>query len=171
MVTQTRSIYGRAFGYGVLGALLMTVLMALMRWVGLTAFNFPAFLGSMLTQDFSAATWVAGFVWHLINGGIFGLVYGAVFKATGRANAGRGTVIGFIHWLAFSAVMAFSPAIHPLIPSEIAEPGFFAINYGFLTAVGTLALHLIFGYVVGNSVEGMVARNKKIRKGYSHRYA
>lgn len=128
-------------------------------------------LGSMLTQEFSASTWVVGFVWHLINGGIFGLVYGAVFKATGSASAGKGTVAGFVHWLAFSAVMALAPGIHPLIPSEIVEPGFFAINYGVITAVGALALHLIFGYVVGNALEGMIARNRRIERGYSQRYA
>ncbi|MEX0799212.1 MAG: hypothetical protein WD025_07190 [Bacteriovoracaceae bacterium] len=171
MVTQTKSIYGRAFGYGILGAFIMTVLMALMRWVGMTTFNLPMFLGSMLTQEFNASTWVVGFIWHLINGGIFGLVYAAVFKGVGKASAGKGTLLGFVHWLVFSAAAAFSPGIHPLIPSEIVAPGFFVINYGVFTAVGGLALHLIYGYVVGNALEGMVARNRKIEKGYSRRYA
>ena len=167
MVTQTKSIYARAFAYGVLGAFIMTVLLVLMRGRGLTQFNISMFLGSMLTQEFNPSTWVVGFIWHLLNGGIFGLVYAGVFKGIGNASAGRGTMLGFVHWLVFSAVLAFSADVHPLIPSELAEPGFFAINYGVITAVGTLALHLIFGYVVGNSLEGVIARNRRMERRYS----
>lgn len=165
MADKNASIYGKAFGYGVLGAFMMTVLLALLRWTGLTEFNISMFLGSMISQDFTATSWVLGFAWHLINGGIFGLIYGAVFKAVGGAGAGRGTFFGFVHWLAFSAAMALAPGIHPLIPSEIAPPGFFAINYGVVTAVGALALHLIFGYIVGNGLEGRVATRPGARKG------
>ena len=156
MVAGRKSIYPRAFGYGVLGAFMMTVLLALVRWVGLTQFNISMFLGSMITQEFTATTWAIGFAWHLLNGGIFGMVYAGIFRATGSASAGKGTLFGFIHWLGFSLVMALSPNIHPLIPSEIVEPGYFAINYGVITAVGALALHLIFGYIVGNGLEGRV---------------
>lgn len=169
MVTQTKSVYGRAFAYGVLGTFIMTVLLVLMRWSGLTQFNISMFLGSMLTLEFNPSTWVAGFIWHLLNGGIFGLIYAAIFKGIGSASSGRGTMLGFVHWLVFSAVLAFSADIHPLIPSELPEPGFFAINYGAITAVGTLALHLVFGYVIGNSLEGVIARNRKIKRSYTRK--
>ena len=171
MVDRKSSFYGRAFAYGVLGAFMMTVLLVLMRWAGLTQFNIAMLLGSMLSQDFSASAWVMGFAWHLVNGGIFGLIYGAIFKAVGQAGAGRGTLFGFVHWLAFSLVMALAPAIHPLVPSELAAPGFFAINYGVLTAVAGLALHLIFGYIVGNGLEGRVPAKPRAKTVYRKRYA
>ena len=161
----------RDSAYGVLGAFIMSVLLVLMRWSGLTQFNISMFLGSMLTQEFTPSTWVVGFIWHLFNGGIFGLIYAGVFKGIGNANAGKGTLIGFVHWLIFSAIMAFSANIHPLIPSELEEPGFFAINYGAVTAIGALCLHLVFGYVIGNSLEGVIARNRKIKRSYKRGYA
>lgn len=163
MAEKENSIYGRAFGYGVLGAFMMSVLLALARWVGLTEFNFPMFLGTMITHEFTATTFFLGLAWHLFNGGVFGVIYGGIFKASGEASAGRGTLLGFVHWLAFSLFMAGSPGFHPLIPSELVAPGFFAINYGVITAVSALCLHLIFGYIVGNGLEGKARANTKTR--------
>lgn len=166
-----RSIYTKAFAYGVLGAFFISALLAGMRWTGLTQFNFSVFLGSMLTQEFSLTTWAIGAIWHLLNGGVFGLLYCWIFKRSAGAGAGRGVMLGFVNWLAFAVFMAFSPSIHPLIPSEITEPGFFAINYGGLTAVILFGLHLIFGYIIGNGLEGKLPFKKRPRPYIPRRYA
>lgn len=158
----SKSYYLNAFGYGVLGSLFMSVLMALLRWSNLSEFNFSMFLGSALTQSFSAQSFFMGFIWHLINGGIFGTVYAGGFRwldkrdygLDKKARTGKGLVFGLVHWLLFSLVMALSPNLHPLIPSEIYPPGLFAINYGVITSLSALGLHLIFGYIVGNGMEG-----------------
>lgn len=171
MEQPNRGIYLKAFGYGVLGAFLMSALLALARWSGLTQFNLSMFLGSFITQEFTVGTWVLGFVWHLINGGVFAVAYCSIFKASGGATTGKGTLLGFVHWLIYSLIMAVSSDFHPLIPSEIVEPGFFAINFGAFTAISGLVLHLIFGYIIGNGLEGKVFTHRKPRVTYGKRYA
>lgn len=166
-----KSLYTKGFLYGVLGAFFISLILAGMRWTGLTQFSFFGFLGSMLTREFTLTSWAVGAIWHLLNGGIFGLIYCWIFKRGGGAGAGRGLMLGFAHWLAFSMIMAVSPSFHPLIPSEILEPGFFAINYGAMTAIIMLGLHLIFGYIVGNGLEGKLPIIKRPKRYVPRRYA
>lgn len=161
MAKQKSSYYYRAFAYGALGAFTMTILLVLMRWVGLTQFNLSVFLGSMLTGNISTSSWAMGFSWHILNGGIFGLVYAGLFKWTGSASAGKGTSFAFVHWLFFSVFMGVASSFHALIPAQIADPGYFALNYGVLTAITGLVLHLVFGFIVGNALEGSVFHGRK----------
>ncbi len=94
-----RSIYIKGFLYGALGAFFIAALLAGMRWSGMTQFNISVFLGSMLTKEFTLTTWAVGAIWHLINGGIFGICYCWIFKRSGGASAGKGVMLGFVHWL------------------------------------------------------------------------
>ncbi len=149
----------KAFSAGITGAVVMTVLMFLGRAFGLTALNLEMALGSMLTQTLGAATWILGFGMHLIAGGVFALVYAWGFEnISHHSGAGTGTWYGVIHTLISGiVVLGLMPAVHPLIPEVLAAPGMFAINYGALTATAFIALHLIYGAVVG-SMYGPLAR-------------
>lgn len=156
-------LYGVAFGAGILGAVIMTVLVTVCRAIGWTPMNLELSLGSLITQDMGAGTWLLGFGMHLLFGGLFGVVYASIFKAMRRSGSGVGATIGFFHWLIAGVVLAVMPAIHPLIPEVIAAPGWFAANAGFFTMLLVLAEHLIYGAVVGGIYHSSV-RSMRVKR-------
>lgn len=141
--------YASAFAAGVLGAFILTVLMAIGRVSGLDVFNIELVLGSMLTRTLNPGTWMLGFIWHLINGGIFACIYAFGFRTLNRASASLGTGFGFIHWLFAGLAAGLLPVLHPLVPGEFSVPGYFLANLGPMSFIGFLIAHLIFGAVVG----------------------
>jgi hypothetical protein len=140
-----------AFGIGMAGAAVMSVVLALLRALDLTELNLEMMLGAMLTQDVSALTWLLGLAMHLVAGGVFALIYAVLFELQGKASAGRGVGIAAIHTLFSGLLMAGLAAIHPAVPEHPAlpAPGFLAVGYGLLTAIGFVALHLLYGAIVG----------------------
>ncbi|MGE0129052.1 MAG: DUF6789 family protein [Blastocatellales bacterium] len=148
--------YGRAFGAGALGGLVMTILMALGRMMGMTEMNLEMALGSMMTQNISSATWVMGFIMHLVISGLIALIYAAGFEyVTHRSNWLLGAGFGAIHTIIAGIVMGMMGGIHPLMaPPPAPEgylmaPGFFASNFGPMTVMAFIVLHLIYGAIVG----------------------
>ena len=148
--------YGRAFGAGVLGGLVMTILMALGRMMGMTTMNLEMALGSMLTQNLGSATWLMGFIMHLIISGLIALLYAAGFEyVTHRSNWLLGASFGAIHTVIAGVVMGMMGNIHPLMAPPpppagyLMAPGFFAANFGMMTALAFIMLHLIYGAIVG----------------------
>src|SRR5918996_4165907 len=141
--------YGKAFGAGVVGAVVMTVIMAMARAMGMPV-NLELMLGTMMGGPPSLATWILGFIIHLVAGGIFALIYAAGFEyLTHRADWLVGVGFGFIHSLFAGLLMAMMPAMHPLIPEQMPAPGAFMSNMGLMGVVAEIMLHLIYGAIVG----------------------
>ena len=141
--------YGKAFGAGVLGAVVMTVMMAVARAMGMPA-NLEMMLGTMMGGPPSAAKWVIGFIIHLVDGGIFALIYAVGFEyLTHRAGWLVGAGFGFIRSLVAGLFMAMMPAMHPLIPEAMPAPGAFMSNLGLMGVIAEIMLHLIYGAIVG----------------------
>jgi hypothetical protein len=134
--------FGRIFQAGVLGAAVMSILAQISVWMSVPFFSIELFLGSLITgRGTGSASWLLGFAWHLINGGIFALFYRAIFRMTGRGGATFGALLGMVQWLIAGVVMPFIPVTH--------AHGFAWSTWGDATFFGTLVLHLSFGATVG----------------------
>jgi hypothetical protein len=146
--------YDKAFKAGMLGALAITVLMVIARAFDVTTLNIEMALGSMLTQQISASSWMLGFIMHIILGGLLAQLYAFGFEfLTERTSAWIGAGFSLIHSSIAGMVMFVLGSIHPLMRNhgELLAPGPFAINYGTLTAVAFVGLHLVYGSWVGSS--------------------
>jgi len=145
--------YSKAFKAGVLGTLVMTVLMAIARAAGVTALNIEMILGSMLTRHINAVSWMLGFMMWLLVGGIVAQLYAFGFEyVTDGANMWRGAAFSLAH-ASLAGIMVFAlGSLHPLMRNNggLLSPGPFAINYGTLTAVVFIGLHLVYGSWVGS---------------------
>jgi len=95
---------------------------------------------------------VMGAMIHAAMSVVFGLIHGAVFSAADidSAQAAWGLLFGLVHWAAVGMALGMLPLMHPRIrDGEIEAPGFYALSYPPMTAVGFLMLHLVFGVIVG----------------------
>jgi hypothetical protein len=145
--------YVNAAKAGALGAAGMTVLMVIARALGVTTLNIEMALGSMLTQQIGAGSWLLGFIFHLAIGGLLAQLYVAGFEFLAEdANGWIGAGFGAIHASIAGLVMFLLGSIHPLMRNDgvLQAPGPFAINYGALTALAFVALHLVYGGWVGS---------------------
>jgi hypothetical protein len=89
--------YGKAFGGGIMGAMAMSIIMAMARAMGIPV-NLEKLLGTLLGGPSSLTMWGMGFFIHLAAGGLFGLVYAVGFDYTAqRANWLVGPVFGVVH--------------------------------------------------------------------------
>ena len=149
---------GRAFAAGVVGALVMSVLMALARSMGMQV-NLEMMLGTMMGGPPSPTKWIMGFVMHLIIGGLWALVYAAGFEyLTHRASWAIGLGFALVHALIAGVFMGMMPAIHPLIPEMMPAPGAFMAHLGLMGVIAEFMLHLIYGAIVGAMYGPVVQR-------------
>ena len=113
--------------------------------------NLFMMLGSMMLP-LGAAAFLLG---AMIHGGMsvgFGLIHGAVFAVSDidSDEAAWGLLFGLVHWASSGMALGMLPLMHPRIRNgELAGPGFFALSYPPMTAMGFLMLHLLFGVIVG----------------------
>lgn len=131
-----RGDFAIAFVAGVLSALFMSLL----EWLGISMHQAPysleVLLGSVITDSFTWTSWFVGFAWHLLNGGLFALVYAAIFKYIKHSGPSTGALIGIAHWGAAALLLKGLSAIHPLTSTVT-------------TIIGSLLLHLAYGAVLG----------------------
>lgn len=137
-----------AFAAGVAGAAAMSVLMALGVWLQWSPFSTEMLLGGVLRRRPDSFTFAIGWIWHLINGGVFGMVYGALFRQFGSGTGGvpLGLLFGVFHWLVASLAVNALLAVNPW--TSDGEFQRMAI-FGGMTVWGALLLHLVFGAIVG----------------------
>lgn len=143
---------------GFLSTLLLTTLMAASQSLGLTRMNIPYLLGTMFTPNRDLAR-LYGFVFHVVNGWLFSLLYVAGFETWNLATWWIGALLGLLHGAVVLVLgMAILPAIHPRMASEtrgptvvrqLEPPGFLALHYGVRTPLSVLAAHAIFGGLLG----------------------
>src|SRR5690625_2711812 len=103
---------------GFAGTLILSALMAISRPLGLSRVDLPFLLGSVITPDRNKAPWV-GFIFHLVIGWTFSLLYGFVFEIFGISTWWFGMGIGFLHGL---FVLSIGPVNLRFNPSTNANP-------------------------------------------------
>jgi len=143
--------WNRAINAGFRGAAAMTVLMVVLRTLGVSSMNLETMLGSMVTSTPDFGSWGLGFLIHLIAGGVFGIVYGFIMESLGRTGWSVGVGIAAVHSVLSGLALPLIGAMHPLVRSgRMAAPGLFASSLGGTAVVLFIALHLLFGAIVGS---------------------
>jgi hypothetical protein len=133
--------------------------------------DFLKMVGMMLVPA-GAAAYVAGFAIHAMMSVVFGIAHGALIQSvnvTATAGLAWGALFGFAHAVVVGAMMGVMPMMHPRMRPEhpkmvpafegiatsanqedlLEPPGFFLMNYPVATIVGFVALHIMFGVIVG----------------------
>jgi hypothetical protein len=144
------------FGLGATVAL--TAIMLVAQLLGLSRMDIPMMLGTMLAAQTDRAR-VLGFLIHLVNGQVFGLLYAAAFSLLELATWWLGALFGAFHGLAaLIVIVPLLPGAHRRMASErggprldavLEPPGLLALNYGRETPVVTLIAHVIYGALLG----------------------
>lgn len=158
------TVFGALAG-GLVGTAVLTTGLRLAQELGQTRMDIPFLLGTAFTGDRAKAK-VLGYVLHALSGLVFALGYAFVFWASGASGWLFGAVLGLLHGLFAGGVLVnvLLPAVHPRMgrpwtdASEIPEleaPGFMLVNYGRATGVVTLALHVVYGAIVGGFAAGL----------------
>ncbi len=161
----------RAFGTGVIGAAVMSMLMAVARSAGFPV-RLELLLGAFVTRSVGAGGWILGFLLHFLAGGLFGVLYAIGFaRWTHRAGLFVGLGFGALHACVTGALLALVPRVHPLVPDVLVAPGPFMANLGVTGIVAFIGLHLLFGAIVGELDEPMIAAGASLTRGSRARAA
>ena len=152
-------------GWGVFGSVataLLTATLILLQLVGRTRLDLPLMLGTIFVADPDRAR-VAGFAMHLLVGQAFAWFYAAGFAAIGHAAWWLGALFGLVHSIvALTVLVPLLPAVHPRMASDRAgpdsvaslePPGLLALNYGPTTPLATIAAHIVYGLVLGLTLQ------------------
>jgi hypothetical protein len=144
--------------FGFVATVLLTGIMVASQLAGLSRMDLPMILGSMFVRGPDRAR-ALGFVIHLVNGQVFGLLYASAFHLIGRAEWWIGALFGMVHGVvALTVVLPLLPGVHPRMASErsgpglhevLEPPGILGLNYGRETPAFTLAAHVVYGAVLG----------------------
>ncbi|MBI3929897.1 MAG: hypothetical protein HY319_30440 [Armatimonadetes bacterium] len=138
-----------AFGAGVAGAALMSVLAAAGRAFHFTSLEPELVLGSRMTGVADLSSGLLGLALHLLIGGLLAQVYAFFFELAGEADPVMGAGYGFVHGVIAGLFMELVPLIHPLVPARFAYFGVFSVYYGTATAIGFVVLHILYGGTIG----------------------
>ncbi len=169
-VSQTESTalpYGREVTLyvmlsGVLAGLMITVLSAVCRVAGLMNFSLERAFGTLLLGTSGPGSWIVGLVLHLAFSAIFALLYAEGFRRMNLANARIGAAFGVVHWIAIGIFIGILPSLRPMMAATVSAPGPFALSLGYLGFFLLLAMHLIFGAVVGTAYKRMAHEHPEI---------
>jgi hypothetical protein len=159
------SIVWGALAGGFIGTIALTSGLRIAQETGWTRMDIPLLLGTVFSAHRSKAM-IVGYALHFANGLIFSLGYAAIFLAVDHTGPVFGAGLGLAHGLVSGGplVNVLLPAIHPRMgtPWTDAEetpllepPGFMLANYGRHTATVTLALHIVYGALVGWFAAGL----------------
>ncbi len=144
-------------GWAILAGLIGGAVMAAILYMGIfmlpeqMKMNLFMMLGTMLLPVGAAAIMLGAMV-HAVMSVVFGLIHGAIFAGADieSAEAAWGLLFGLVHWVGVGMALGMLPLVHPRIRDrQIAAPGFYALKFPPMTAIGFLMLHLLFGVIVG----------------------
>lgn len=140
---------GQAFWAGIVGGVVMSLLLALARAMGIEA-NLELMLGTLLFPEAGGGAWLAGFLMHLLISGAIGLLYALGFEHfSHRAGVPVGIGLGIIHLLIGGIFLGLMPRLHPHMPEVLSEPGAFLVNGGAAGVLTFIIVHLSYGAVMG----------------------
>jgi hypothetical protein len=144
--------------WGLAATVLLTIVLAVSKPLGLTRMDLPFILGTMFTGNRNKAPWY-GFISHVTIGWTFAFLYAAVFETAGLCTWWFGLTIGFVHAIfVLSTGLEILNSFHPRMArpyqgptptKQLQPPGFFALNYGQGTPIVTIIAHLIYGTILG----------------------
>lgn len=144
---------------GILGTLVLSTLIRAASELSLTRVDLPLLLGTAVTDNRRKARAI-GYLFHLVLGVLFALLYAGFFAVVGRSSWWLGGVLGALHAIFTATILVnvLLPLVHPRMATPetaaneimlIEPPGFLMLNYGRSTFVVTLAAHIAYGVVVG----------------------
>lgn len=144
--------------WGFASTVVLTIIMAVSKPLGLSRIDIPFLLGTMFTGNRNRAPFI-GLVSHIIIGWIFAFIYAAAFDSSGIKEWWFGLLIGFVHGAfvltaGLQTLSAFHPRMAqpfqgPTSTKQLQPPGFFALNYGKGTPLVTMLAHMIYGCMLG----------------------
>jgi hypothetical protein len=155
------TIWGALAG-GLLGTVVLTSGLRACSELRLTRMDIPLLLGTAFFTDRARAKAV-GYLLHFAFGLLFALIYYALFSSIGEASWWLGALFGVVHALfaGTTLINVLLPAIHPRMGTSVTAsdtspllepPGFLLLNYGAFTPVVTLAVHVLYGAIVGEFI-------------------
>lgn len=141
-----------------IATIVMTTIQASALELGFTRMDISLILGTMFSSHRDKAKWY-GFLFHLINGWLFGLVYIAAIELSGLKTWWFGMLIGVVHaTFVMGVVSTVLPSFHPRMADDesgpdptrqLEPPGPFLLNYGKQTPLVAYASHMIYGAILG----------------------
>ena len=144
--------------WGFVATLVMTTVLQGAQGLGWSRLSLPFLVGTIFTADRRKAA-VVGFVFYVMGGWIFALLYFLLFESVRIYTWWFGFATGLLHGLCLLvAVMPLLPFFHPRMASEydtastpklLEPPGFMGLNYGQGTPLTTLAGQALYGTVLG----------------------
>lgn len=144
--------------WGFAATVILTIIMASSKRLGLSRMDIPFLLGTMFTANRDKAPLI-GMLSHLVIGWLFALIYCAVFENVGMHSWWIGLIIGAVHGtFVLSAGVQIISSFHPRMAQpyrgptptrQLEPPGFFALNYGTGTPLVSLVAHLVYGAILG----------------------
>ena len=138
----------RAIAAGLVGAAVMSLVMAVLRWAG-SNISLEMLLGTLVAPETRPSVWLLGFVLHLAIGGAVAVLYAIAFEfAVQRSGPIVGGALGLAHGLMAGLFMSAIPAMNPLGLASGSAPGAFLMNVEYGPVI-FLLLHLLYGAVVG----------------------
>ena len=151
---------GKAILFGVLGAGAMSVTAAILRTIGLPI-RLELILGTTFGLHPGPAAFAVGLAMHLAIGGAFGLLYGWLFETVWlHGGAFTGMILGTLHAALVGMGVGLTPQFHPMVPTELADPGPFFANIGTVGVLCFFGMHILYGAIVGHGY-GHVAAERQ----------
>jgi hypothetical protein len=142
--------WGKSFLAGVIGAVLITAILAVAIGIGLKVLDFSMMWGTIVGLPVGAAAWIIGFCIHLLVGGLFGLFYLAIFKAFSGAGVLRGATLGFVQAVITGMIIALLPMVDAAVDRGLLHnSGAYFSRGGVAGIVVYFGIHLVYGAVVG----------------------
>ncbi len=140
----------KAFMAGVIGAAVIAAIMGIAIGAGFKIMDFSLLWGTLIGLPVGPAAWIAGFCIHLLAGGLFALLYAAIFKMFSAAGAMRGGIIGIVHAIVTGIAIALLPLVDPAVESgRLKAPGPYFSGHGVAGILFYFGIHIIYGAIVG----------------------
>jgi hypothetical protein len=144
--------------WGFAATLMLTTILVAGQTLGITRIDMPFIIGTMFTSDRDRAK-IYGYLFHLINGLVFAIIYAVFFENLHEATWWLGAIMGLVQgFVVIVVLLPLLPGIHPRMVSDsrgpeptrlLEPPGFLATNYGRMTPIVTVFAHTIYGLILG----------------------
>ncbi len=144
--------------FGFIATAALTGVMVGAQVLGLTRFDLPLMLGTVVTEDPDKAR-AYGFFMHLGMGQGIALGYAAAFALLGRSTWWLGGLLGVVHvGVALTVLVPWLAAVNPNMASaragrsstaSLEPPGPFGLNYGTRTPAVAIVAHVLYGIALG----------------------